>query len=96
VVCRLGGEEFLVINVNSTLDQAILCAERLRSSVSAHVIRCEGFEGSVTVSLGCTEKSLGTKDIDDLLKAADEAVYEAKAGGRNTIRSRLDNLPESA
>jgi diguanylate cyclase (GGDEF)-like protein len=58
-VCRLGGEEFLVINANSTLDQALLCAERLRSSVAAQVIRCEGFQGSVTVSLGCAEKSGG-------------------------------------
>jgi len=96
VVCRLGGEEFLVINVNSTLDQAILCAERLRSSVAANVIRCEGFEGAVTVSLGCAEKMIDTKDIDDLLKSADESVYEAKSGGRNTIRSRRNRFPESA
>jgi diguanylate cyclase (GGDEF)-like protein len=96
VVCRLGGEEFLVINVNSTLDQAILCAERLRSSVSAHTIRCEEFEGHVTVSLGCAERTLAIKDIDDLLKSDDEAVYDAKAGGRNTIRTRTSRLPESA
>jgi diguanylate cyclase (GGDEF)-like protein len=96
VVCRLGGEEFLVINVNSTLDQAYLCAERLRSSVATNSIQCEGFEGSVTVSLGCAQRTPSIKDIDDLLKAADEAVYAAKAGGRNTIRGRADDIPKSA
>lgn len=96
VVCRLGGEEFLVINVNSSLQQAELCAERLRSSVASARIQCEGFDGSVTISLGCAEKTMALKDIDDLLKCADEAVYEAKAAGRNTIRSRTLGLTESA
>lgn len=96
VVCRLGGEEFLVINVNSTIDQALLCAERLRSSVATNSIQCEGFEGSVTVSLGCAQKTDDLKDIDDLLKSADEAVYDAKSGGRNTIRTRGERMPESA
>ncbi|MBL8859335.1 MAG: diguanylate cyclase [Planctomycetes bacterium] len=96
IVCRLGGEEFLVINVNSNLQGALLCAERLRSSVAENSIQCDGFEGKVTVSLGCAERVLQTTDIDDLLKSADEAVYAAKAAGRNTIRSSADRYPESA
>lgn len=96
VVCRLGGEEFLVINVNSDLKGARLCAERLRSSVAEQVIRCPGFEGSVTISLGCSQRTAEVRDIDDLLKSADEAVYEAKAAGRNTIREAVRRLSESA
>jgi diguanylate cyclase (GGDEF)-like protein len=88
-VCRLGGEEFLVINVNSDLASAVSCAERLRAGVERHVIDCPGFRGSVTISLGVAQ--LGPQmDVDLLLKVADQAVYEAKAAGRNTIRTSAD------
>ena len=49
----------------------------------------------MTVSLGCAVRSTAIADIDDLLKAADEAVYAAKAGGRNTIRESQRRLPET-
>lgn len=87
VVCRLGGEEFLVINVNSDERGAQMCAERLRRAVEANEISYEGFRGHVTVSLGIAERSHAPRDIDALLRAADQAVYVAKAAGRNTIRS---------
>ena len=86
VVCRLGGEEFLVINVNSDVNGALMCAERLRSAVEANAISYEGFQGHVTVSLGLAERSSAPHGIDALLRAADQAVYAAKAAGRNTIR----------
>ena len=86
VVCRLGGEEFLVLNVNSDLAGAWKCAERLRLSVETNLIRTGGFEGRVTVSLGVACRQPGMKGPQSLLKAADAAVYEAKAAGRNTIR----------
>jgi diguanylate cyclase (GGDEF)-like protein len=95
VVCRLGGEEFLVINVNSDMESAVQCAERLRTAVEANTITSEGFSERVTVSLGCAVRSGAIADIDDLLKAADEAVYAAKAGGRNTIRESMRRLPET-
>src|SRR5438034_5871526 len=95
VVCRLGGEEFLVININGDLSGAELCAERLRTAVEANHIQCEGFEGRVTVSLGCAERTAEMLDLDDLLKAADEAVYAAKAAGRNVVRTALRRLPEA-
>ena len=86
VVCRLGGEEFLVINVNSDLAGAWQCAERLRASVEQAAIHAAGFEGHVTISLGVAQRAPGMKGPQVLLKAADAAVYEAKAAGRNTIR----------
>jgi two-component system, cell cycle response regulator len=95
VVCRLGGEEFLVINVNSDLYGAQMCAERLRAGVEANHLRCEGFDGYLTVSLGCAERSNAITDVDDLLKAADEAVYAAKSAGRNTVREARRRLPEA-
>jgi diguanylate cyclase (GGDEF)-like protein len=96
VVCRLGGEEFLVINVNSDMTSAVMCAERLRTAVEANLVTCEGFSGRVTVSLGCAERTPAIADIDDLLKAADEAVYVAKAAGRNVTREAQRPLSESA
>jgi len=86
VVCRLGGEEFLVINVNSDLTGAWQCAERLRAAVEQTEIRAGEFAGRITVSLGVAQRQRGMKGPQSLLKAADAAVYEAKAAGRNTIR----------
>jgi two-component system, cell cycle response regulator len=86
VVCRLGGEEFLVLNVNSDLEGAWKCAERLRSSVEETIVRAGAFSGRLTISLGVACRKPGMKGPQLLLKAADAAVYEAKAAGRNTIR----------
>ena len=86
VVCRLGGEEFLVLNVNSDLEGAWRCAERLRSAVEECQLRAGEFAGRLTISLGVACRKPGMKGPQWLLKAADAAVYEAKAAGRNTIR----------
>jgi diguanylate cyclase (GGDEF)-like protein len=85
-ICRLGGEEFLVINVNSDLEGAWQCAERLRAAVEETPIVAGEFAGRITVSLGVARRQPGMKGPQSLLKAADAAVYEAKAAGRNTIR----------
>jgi len=85
VVCRLGGEEFLVINVNSGVRGALNCAERLRSGVERNQMESGTFKGGVTVSLGVAELQ-ESMSVDELIKAADQAVYEAKDCGRNTIR----------
>ncbi len=85
IVCRWGGEEFVVINVNSDLAGARKCAERLRAAVEANEIFCEGFRGQVTVSLGLAERLLWMPDVEALIKAADSAVYDAKRSGRNRI-----------
>ena len=82
-VCRLGGEEFLVITTNGAQNEALGCAERLRAAVEANPIRCGTFDGHVTISLGVAERTDAMQSIDDLLAAADRAVYEAKARGRN-------------
>lgn len=96
VVCRLGGEEFLVINVNSDVFGASMCAERLRRSVEENVIRARAFEGRVTISLGLATRGEGVTTVHELLKAADEAVYAAKAAGRNAVCRSPRYFPESA
>jgi diguanylate cyclase (GGDEF)-like protein len=82
-VCRLGGEEFLVITTNGAEHEALGCAERLRAAVESNRVVSGTFDGHVTISLGVAERTDGMQGIDDLLAAADLAVYEAKAQGRN-------------
>ena len=81
---RLGGEEFLVVCPNTGAEQALACAERIRAAIAAH--RLPGRDLAVTASLGVAEKTAGMAGIDALLKAADDAVYRAKAAGRNAVR----------
>jgi two-component system cell cycle response regulator len=88
--CRAGGEEFVVIMPDTPLDAAQRVAERLRLHVSGSPFRVSGVEElmQVTISIGvaCT---LGEGDTPEaLLKRADEAVYEAKAKGRNVVIAR--------
>jgi two-component system cell cycle response regulator len=91
-VCRLGGEEFLVICRNTGTEDACRVAGRLREAVESNRIPHSVFErGHVTVSLGVAGSELGLTSIEDLLKAADEAVYAAKRGGRNQVR-RFDAM----
>src|SRR5579875_3266235 len=88
--CRAGGEEFVVIMPDTPLDAAQRVAERLRLHVSGSPFHVSGVEElmQVTISIGvaCT---LGEGDTPEaLLKRADEAVYEAKAKGRNVVIAR--------
>jgi diguanylate cyclase (GGDEF)-like protein len=85
VLARLGGEEFLIVCTNSTEDQAVAGAERLRAAIEAHRIESPSFQGSVTISLGVAGRNGTMRSIDAFLKAADGAVYEAKRGGRNRV-----------
>jgi two-component system cell cycle response regulator len=90
LACRYGGEEFVVIMPDTELKDALRIAERLRLHVSGTPFRAPGLSEplSVTISVGvaCTEGQGDTPDA--LLKRADEAVYEAKAHGRNQVVSR--------
>jgi len=92
-VARLGGEEFLLVCPNSTLAQAQLCAERIRLAVERNLIRSGGFDRNITVSLGVSERTPRVASHEALFKAADEAVYAAKNGGRNQVRAAGEPVP---
>jgi diguanylate cyclase (GGDEF)-like protein len=85
VVCRLGGEEFLVICPDTGQLGGELCAERLRGTIAATPIQALGVALPVTVSVGLAIRTPGLQGPDDLLKAADQGVYAAKATGRNRV-----------
>lgn len=84
-VCRLGGEEFLVICAGTEIESSLRLAERLRAAVECNVVRWGAYEGVVTLSLGVAQREEWMSASDDLLKLADEAVYLAKARGRNQV-----------
>jgi len=84
-LCRIGGEEFLVVCPATTMEEAASCAERLRETIATNVIRCKGFHGSVTLSLGVASAGRWMQTFDHLLKAADQAAYAAKGAGRNCV-----------
>jgi len=87
VVCRFGGEEFMIIAINTDQAAAALLAERLRRSISQTPIRLpQGNEVTLTLSIGVAEKrTISCQAVDTLIKAADDALYAAKRGGRNRV-----------
>ncbi len=85
---RYGGEEFLVILPEQTLESASVAAERLRSAVESRAIphTAKGLDAVVTVSAGLAELSASEpKDIATLLQQADTALYKAKESGKNRV-----------
>jgi len=83
VVCRYGGEEFVVICPDSAIDAAYQCAERLRLGVAALKFKNQGVGIGLTISVGVAQKKESIASIDELLNRADECLYAAKQGGRN-------------
>lgn len=87
LVCRLGGDEFLVVGPNTALEGALYLGEQIRAAVAALRVPAGGgcWYGSVSIGVAVTRP--GLEDMDSLLKAADEAVYLAKKDGRNCVRT---------
>lgn len=90
VPCRQGGEEFVVIMPNTSDEMANSVAERVRRQVCAEPFTVEqGAERlDITVSLGVATTLNAGETIDDVIKRADLALYEAKEAGRNQVVSR--------
>ncbi len=85
---RYGGEEFLIILPEQSMESATVAAERLRRSVEDLRITHEAKTppGMVTISVGLAALPSGEdKPPDDVLKEADAALYGAKEAGRNRV-----------
>jgi diguanylate cyclase (GGDEF)-like protein len=82
---RLGGEEFVLLLPEATLDSAVLAAERLRRVVAERAIPAAGTRLSVTISVGASASDPAMSGFDELSKQADVALYEAKRSGRNRV-----------
>lgn len=88
IVSRYGGEELTVILRGTAGERAVFVAERLRRSIEEHAFVHEERRIPVTTSVGVATLLLDTRDTpQELIQAADEALYKAKSGGRNQVVS---------
>ena len=81
---RWGGEEFLCVLPQTAYADALICAERIRAALAASPLIAGMPELRVTASFGVATCIAGD-DADSLVKRADDALYAAKAGGRNRV-----------
>ncbi|MDI1346516.1 MAG: diguanylate cyclase [Pseudolabrys sp.] len=94
ILARYGGEEFIIILPEADENGAMAMAERVRSTVERHVFNCPiGNNIGVTVSVGCANRLTAGMASDDLVKAADAALYRAKKTGRNRVVSASELAP---
>jgi diguanylate cyclase (GGDEF)-like protein/PAS domain S-box-containing protein len=85
IIARYGGEEFAVIMPESSLVNAMDTAERVRKYFAATSLLTSAGEIPITLSLGVAEVSDCILDLDGLIECADQALYKAKARGRNRV-----------
>ena len=91
ILCRLGGEEFVVLAERASLPDGVRIAERLRLSVSSEPFLTQAGSLKVTCSLGVASlMATRATSVDLLLNAADSRLYAAKKGGRNCVKSEFD------
>jgi diguanylate cyclase (GGDEF)-like protein len=91
VVARFGGEEFVAI-LPGSMSEAKTVAERVRTAFEAAAGTIAGHPVAATVSVGAASAASGA-DVATLLTAADKALYEAKAKGRNRVEAFEPELP---
>lgn len=95
IVGRLGGEEFAVLLPETSLSRARTVADRIRKRVMAAQVVAGNVHFGVTVSVGIAEATVSMSGTDALMSAADHALYQAKAEGRNRCVTFLPPPPAS-
>ena len=86
IACRYGGEEFVLILLDTTIENCFKYLEKVVEKVKALQIRFgEQLLGTMTLSIGVIEASESAMDVEELLAAADKAMYAAKHAGRDCI-----------
>jgi diguanylate cyclase (GGDEF)-like protein len=90
---RLGGEEFASLLPHTSLDEGLAVAERIRSNFEAAKLENGANTLAATVSVGVAEAIDPGPNLADIIKAADRALYRAKANGRNRVE-HASGVPE--
>jgi hemerythrin len=85
VVCRLGGDEFLIICTATPLNGALKLAEKIRQEVAALRVPAGAGEWRGSISVGVASRTDAMNGLEELMKAADLGVYVAKRNGRNCV-----------
>ncbi len=84
IAARFGGEEFIILLPRTPADKAVIVAERIRQAFKRTKVLVDGKEVGTTVSIGIAEFKKG-ESIEELIKRADEALYEAKNTGKDKV-----------
>ncbi len=89
IVARYGGEEFVVLCPEAGITHALILAEALREKVAAEKYAHGEKQplGKVTISIGVASYPSDGAEPEEILRHADEALYTAKAGGRNLVKA---------
>ncbi|WP_147820640.1 sensor domain-containing diguanylate cyclase [Salidesulfovibrio onnuriiensis] len=93
VLARIGGEEFVVLLPGAGMDSAVRVGERIREAVADLGPLLEAGSIGFTISIGCAIWDDAMSRPDDLLEAADKALYEAKHAGRNRLVCHSGDCP---
>lgn len=88
VLARYGGEEFIVLLPDTTAEQAFEVVQRLQQSIADYPVYSLDEPVNVTVSIGVATAQPFMQELDDLLVAADDALYRAKNSGKNRIEQQ--------
>jgi diguanylate cyclase (GGDEF)-like protein len=83
VVCRYGGEEFAIVVPETSCENALHVAEKLRRQIESHPF--PGVPRPVTISCGVADYPTHGATRDEVVAAADAALYAAKEAGRNKV-----------
>ncbi len=96
IVCRHGGEEFVILLPNTDEDAALQIAEKLRTSVEEYKVTInQKLEIKLTISLGISSVDISNeKDIDKALGRADNALYKVKHSGKNSVEIYIKEVKE--
>ena len=93
VLARFGGEEFIVLLINSNISDGKHIAEKIRAKVAEEIFQIKDADHStkfnVTVSIGVSLVRKNDESINIAISLADRALYEAKDEGRNQVKAQL-------
>jgi diguanylate cyclase (GGDEF)-like protein len=87
VVCRYGGEELIIFFPRKTARQVVPLVEKMRTTIEKAKTKTARKALSVTVSCGISCREDPGQSIMDVIHAADKALYKAKEGGRNQVKT---------
>ena len=93
IIARIAGDEFALLLPETDAAQARAVAERIQSNLAVQPIIADGEPLLLTVSIGIAAATLSMSGIDALIKAADQALYESKAQGRNRMAQFAAKAP---
>jgi diguanylate cyclase (GGDEF)-like protein len=85
-LARMGGEEFCVVLPATNYSDALVIAEKLRNYVESMQIGCRDYVVQLTITIGVASTEQGSPDSSELLRKADQALYQGKRAGGNCVK----------